>query len=239
MVVASVFGTNSMPPRGPSSATGSLTQASAIVQRPSIWSRCGASLVLLLLLGAVSSAAPLAASPLATVKTTLKEALAILHDQQMPVERRRRSLLELAQHNLDFERMGRASLGEHWSEMTAAEQHEFVALFGAFIEAAYLTQIQDYVALNIDVSKEQSISPDYALVDATVIQPHEEPLPITFMLERHGSDWMVYDVAVDSVSMVENYRAQFDRVIKRQGLQQLLDDLRAKQKQLSALIGKE
>jgi phospholipid transport system substrate-binding protein len=194
--------------------------------------------MLLVLLGAAPPG-QLATSPIAQVKTTLKEVLTILHDQQMPVEQRRRSLLQLAEHNLDFERMGRESLGKHWSEMTAVEQHEFVALFGAFIEAAYLTQIQDYVALNIDVSKERSISPGYAPVDATVIQPHEEPLPITFMLERHGSDWMVYDVTVDSVSMVENYRAQFDRVIKRQGLQQLLDDLRTKQKQLAALIGKK
>jgi phospholipid transport system substrate-binding protein len=157
---------------------------------------------------------------LAKVKTTLKEALAILHDQQTPVEQRRRSLLQLAQHNLDFERIGRASLGAHWSEMTAVEQQEFVALFGAFIEAAYLTQIQNYVELDIDVNKEHRTSPDHALVDATVIQPHEEPLPITFMLERHGYDWMVYDVTVDGVGMVENYRTQFDRVIKRQGLQQ-------------------
>jgi len=92
--------------------------------------------------------------------------------------------------------------------------------------------------LNIVVSKERIASPDYALVDATVLQPHKDPLPITFMLERRGQDWMVYDVAVDGVGMVANYRAQFDHVIKRQGLKQLLDDLRAKQKQLAALIGK-
>jgi phospholipid transport system substrate-binding protein len=134
--------------------------------------------------------------------------------------------------------MARGSLGDHWNEITPAEHDEFVSLFRAFIEAAYLTQIQDYVELNIDVSKERVASPDYALVDATVRQPHEDDLPLTFMLERRGDDWIVYDVEVDDVSMVANYRAQFNRVIKRQGLAQLLDDLRVKQKQLAALIGK-
>ena len=71
-----------------------------------------------------------------------------------------------------------------------------------------------------------------------MIQPEEDDLPITFMLERRGDDWLVYDVAVEGVSMVENYRAQFNRVIKRDGLAQLLTDLRAKQRQLMALVAK-
>jgi phospholipid transport system substrate-binding protein len=75
-------------------------------------------------------------------------------------------------------------------------------------------------------------------VDAPVIKPHEDDLPITFMLKRRGNDWIVYDVEVEDVSMVENYRTQFDRVIRQQGLGQLLSDLRAKQKQLAALVGK-
>jgi phospholipid transport system substrate-binding protein len=156
----------------------------------------------------------------------------------MPLEQRRRALQELAERNLDLDRMARGSLGDHWNELTPAEHDQFVSLFGAFIEAAYLAQIQDYVELKIDVGKERIVGPNDARVDATVIQPHEEMLPITFMLERRGDDWIVYDVEVEDVSMVQNYRTQFNRVIKRQGLAQLLNDLRAKQKQLAALIGK-
>jgi phospholipid transport system substrate-binding protein len=135
-------------------------------------------------------------------------------------------------------RMARASLGDHWNELTTAERDELVSLFGAFIEAAYLTQIQNYVELNIAVSKERYAGPNYALVDATMIQPHEDDLPISFMLERRGNDWFVYDVEVEDVRMIENYCTQFDRVIREQGLVHLLNDLRAKQKQLAELIGK-
>jgi phospholipid transport system substrate-binding protein len=192
----------------------------------------------LFLVAAPSHAADDAPTPLAAVKSTLGDAIAILHNRQMPVEQRRRALRELAEHSLDLPRMAQGALDQHWSELAAGERNEFVSLFSAFIEAAYLTQIQDYVELNITVSKERYASPNYAWVDATVIQPHEEDLPITFMLERRGNDWIVYDVEVEDVSMVENYRTQFDRVIREEGLAQLLNDLRAKQKQLAPLIAK-
>lgn len=163
--------------------------------------------------------------------------LAILHDQQRPVAERRRELLRLAERNLDLSRMARESLGTHWNDLTPAQRQEFVSLFGAFIEAAYLTQIQEYVNLTITVGAARKVSADYAEVDATVIQPHQETTSIIFKLERHDNDWLVYDVEVEGVSMVENYRAQFYRVIDSQGLAQLLNDLREKQNKLAALIG--
>lgn len=165
-------------------------------------------LFVMFLAAAPARAAQETPAPLAKVKSTLGDALAILHNRQMPVEQRQRALRELAERNLDLPRMAQGSLDKHWNELNPAERDEFVSLFSAFIEAAYLTQIQDYVELNIAVSKERYASPDYALVDATVIQPHEDDLPITFMLERRGDDWIVYDVEVEDVSMVENYRGQ-------------------------------
>jgi phospholipid transport system substrate-binding protein len=227
-----------MAPIEASGCSRGVPQTRGFGKRLSIWLLRGTSLIIVMALATASLPATREApAPLAKVKTTLGEALAILHDQKMAVEERRRALLELAERNLDLQRMARGSLGDHWNELTPAEHDEFVSLFGAFIEAAYLTQIQDYVELNITVGDERIAGPDYALVDANVIQPHEEVLPITFMLERRGDDWIVYDVEVEDVSMVENYRTQFNRVIKRQGLAQLLNDLRAKQKQLAALIG--
>jgi len=199
---------------------------------------CGTILLLMFLAAATAPAAQQTPAPLAKVKSTLADALAILHNRQVPVEQRQRALRELAEHNLDLRRMAQGSLDKHWNELNAGERDEFVSLFSAFIEAAYLIQIQDYVELNIAVSTERYTAPNYALVDAIVIQPHEDDLPITFMLERRGNDWIVYDVEVEDVSMVENYRTQFDRVIREQGLAQLLSDLRTKQKQLETLIGK-
>jgi ABC-type transporter MlaC component len=96
-------------------------------------------------------------------------------------------LLQLAEQNLDLKRMARGSLGDQWQLLTAGERDEFVGLFAAFIEEAYLVQIQDYVQLSISVGNSRSISPDEAEVYATVIQPHEEEvLPITFYAPAAG-----------------------------------------------------
>lgn len=197
----------------------------------------------LMLLGEVgpgipeSARANSATSPLSEVKATVNRSVAILHDQEMSLEQRRRELQQLAEHHLDLAKMARGSLGDHWSDLTPAERNEYVSLFTAFIENAYLVQIQDYAKLNIDVTRETFTSPGYAQVSATVFQPHEDPLPIVFMLERNGDEWIVYDVSVEDVSMVENYHAQFDRVIRSQGMPQLLNALRQKKIRLAALVG--
>ncbi len=201
---------------------------------------CAAGLIIMTVFVAAPSRASQAdaAAPLTKVKTTLQAALAILHNQSMPVEQRRRALQQLAERNLDLQQMARESLSDHWNELNPADRDEFVTLFAAFIEESYLIQVQDYAKLDIAISKARLFSTDYAEVDATVTQPHEEVLPVAFMLERRGNDWSVYDVMVEGISMVHNYRTQFDRVIERQGLQQLLTDLKAKQKQLATLIGR-
>jgi phospholipid transport system substrate-binding protein len=199
---------------------------------------CAAGLIIITVFVVAPSRAAQAdaAAPLTKVKTTLQDTLAILHNQSMPVEQRRRALQQLAERNLDIQQMARQSLSDHWNELNPADRDEFVTLFTAFIEESYLIQIQNYAKLDIAVSKARLSSTDYAEVDASVTQPHKEVLPVTFMLERRGNDWSVYDVMVEGISMVHNYRTQFDRVIERQGLQQLLTDLKAKQKQLATLI---
>lgn len=178
-----------------------------------------------------------ATTPLTKVRTELNDALLILHNQKMSAQERRRALRDLAERDLDFQSMAREALGDHWVETPSSERDEFVKLFTAFIEEIYLAQIQDYVELNITVGAERLPSPGHAEVDGTVRQPHEEVMPITFRLEKHGDDWIVYDIDVEDVSMVHNYRTQFARVIDRQGMPQLLSDLRVKQKKLAALVG--
>lgn len=190
-----------------------------------------------LTLGTCAGAFADMATPLAAVRSSIDQTVRILHDQQMPVEQRRRELRELAERNLDLARMARAALGDKWSQLSESQRAEFVPLFAAFIEAAYLDQIQDYAKLRIDVSTESLADPDHARVSATVLQPGEEPIPIIFMLENSEHRWIVYDVAVSDISMVDNYRAQFERVIRSQGIGALMVRLKQKRAQLEALLG--
>jgi len=178
-----------------------------------------------------------AGAPRAAVTGAIDGAIAILHNTRIPVEQRRRELRALAERNLDLAKMAQGVLGTHWTEMTPAQQQEFVPLFEAFIEVAYLGEIQEYVKLKIDVGAEKLDGAERARVDASVLQPGEDPIEITFMLERTPRGWLMYDVVVDDIGMVENYRAQFDRVIRTRGLSRLEAELRIKQAKLNAMLG--
>ncbi len=173
-----------------------------------------------------------AASALAAVRSELNEAMAILHNRALPLAQRRAALRRLAERDLDLPWMAQATIRDHWSELTPTQRQEFVTLFTGFIEQIYLDRIQDYVDLNITVDKAELSAPGYAEVDGTVTNPDRSSNPITFRLEHKAAGWLVYDVALSGVSMVENYRAQFDRVIQDHGVNQLLNELRAKQQQL-------
>jgi len=176
-------------------------------------------------------------TPRGAVTSAIDDAIAILHNIGMPVEQRRRELRALAERNLDLAKMAEGVLGTRWTEMTPAQQQEFVPLFEAFIEAAYLGEIQEYARLKIEVGAETLDGADHARVGAMVRQPGEDPIEITFMLERAPRGWLMYDVVVDDIAMVANYRAQFDRVIRTQGLARLEAELRIKQAKLEAMLG--
>jgi phospholipid transport system substrate-binding protein len=178
-----------------------------------------------------------ASDPAHETQSMVAQAIAILRNSNISIDERRRLVIKLAARKLDFERMARGSLGPHWTELTLSERDRFVSLFTGFFEAAYLNKIQDYSNLEIRVANETFAGRNYARVDATVIEPASDNVPITFLLARHGSNWMVYDVEFENVGMIENYRAQFDRIIRAHGIAQLMADLQAKQAQLGAALG--
>jgi len=176
-------------------------------------------------------------TPRAAVASAIDQAIAILHNSAIPVEQRRRDLRALAQRNLDLSKMAEGVLGTHWITMTPAQQQQFVPLFEAFIESAYLGEIQEYSKLKVEVGGETLEGRDHARVAATVLQPGEDPIKIDFMLEHGTRGWLMYDVVVDDIGMIENYRAQFDRVIRTRGLSRLEAELRIKQAKLDAMLG--
>jgi phospholipid transport system substrate-binding protein len=175
--------------------------------------------------------------PARETRVMVEQAVAILHNTSISAEQRRRQVMGLAARKLDFARMAQGSLGSHWQELTPAQREHFVALFTGFFEAAYLNKIQDYANLDIRIGNAIFSGTNYVRVDAVVVQPGSDNVPISFMLTRRGDEWVVYDVAIENVGMIENYRAQFDRIIRAHGISQLMADLQAKQAQLGSGLG--
>jgi phospholipid transport system substrate-binding protein len=137
----------------------------------------------------------------------------------------------------DSTQMAKSTLGYHWRSLTPDQRADFTRLFTAFIEDAYLDKVQDYSGQQVQFGQARSLGEGYAAVDTTIVQLGKAPLPVTYLLEQSGNGWRVYDVTVDNISIIANYRNQFNRVINEQGFPKLMTDLRAKQQELGSQLG--
>jgi phospholipid transport system substrate-binding protein len=167
----------------------------------------------------------------------INQALQILQDKQKSVVEKRRALKPLMESRFDSSEMARSTLGYHWRSLSPDQRANFTRLFTAFIEAAYLDKVQNYAGQQVLFGQSRSLGEGYTEVDTTIAQAGNNPIPVTYLLEQSGSGWKVYDVTVDNISIIENYRNQFNRVINEQGFPKLMADLRAKQQQLGSELG--
>jgi phospholipid transport system substrate-binding protein len=176
-------------------------------------------------------------SPKEATQEFINQALQILRDKQKLVVEKRRELKPLIESCFDSTEMARSTLGYHWRSLAPDQRVNFTRLFTAFIEVAYLDKVQDYAGQQVLFGQSHSLGEGYAEVDTTIVQAGSNPIPVTYLLEQSGSGWKIYDVTVDNISIIENYRNQFNRVINEQGFPKLMADLRAKQQQLGSELG--
>jgi phospholipid transport system substrate-binding protein len=180
--------------------------------------------------------------PMAVVKDGISHAIIVFQDHQMPLAQRRRTLRDLAEQYFDFPMMSRSVLGYHWRILTPEQRAQFVPIFTGFIEDAYLSKLQNYTvhqvqqalqSARIDYIKENRDGSDYAQVFTTVtLHDQAKPININYYLSRSENTWKVYDLSIESISIIANFRNQFNRVINNAGYDALLADLRAKQERL-------
>jgi len=169
-------------------------------------------------------------------RTMVDQSLRILRDTATPLPQRRRQLREVIEPSFDFTEMSRSALGFHWRSLSPQQRTEFTKLFTAFIEDAYLSKIQDYSGQQVVFLKETTLDPGYVQVETKIVQAGKNPIPVNYLLEKRDSIWKIYDVTVDNISIINNYRNQFNRVLNQQGFDKLMADLRVKQQELATLL---
>ena len=164
------------------------------------------------------------------VKVTIDQVLEVLakEDLKSPdrAEERRVQLLNVIGERFDYEEMGKRTLGLHWRSLKDTEQKEFVVLFKDFLSNTYAGNVDGYSGEQVEYLKERRKG-DFAEVQTKVISPKIE-VPLDYRLMKKSNGWMVYDVVIDGVSLVKNFRGQFDRIIKGASFSALLDKLREK-----------
>lgn len=177
--------------------------------------------------------APAAVSPTEAVKRTIDEVLRILNDRELQKPARlmeRRKLLEkVIGARFDYREMAKRTLPARWKTLTEAEQKEFVDLFQSFLSSSYADKIEGYAGEEVQYLAER-LEGDYAEV-RTKLASEKTEIPIDYRLMGRSGDWFVYDMIADGVSLVRNYRGQFDKIIRESGYPGLVEELRRKSKE--------
>ena len=194
-----------------------------------------AALMTILLIGAGSL--PSSAAVTADVKRTVDKVVSIVADENMKKrgnEAKRRAALKSAISTMfDYGEMAKRSLGVNWRGRTQAEQKDFVNLFATLLENSYAGKIESYENQKIVYDKE-SIDGDYAEVKSRIVTARRDEYSLDYKLMRQGNRWKVYDVVIEGVSLVSNYRSQFQKIITSQGYGALVKKLRAKSDEIKA-----
>ncbi len=169
----------------------------------------------------------------AQVKGTIDKVLEILRDPALKApdkaEARRKRLKEAIVPRFDFTEMAKRSLGIHWGKRTPQEREEFVTLFADLLEHSYATRLETYTDQEVLYTKEQ-VEDTFGLVATMIVSTKENiNIPMEYKLLRQDNQWKVYDVVIDGISMVSNYRSQFNRIIETSSYAELVQRMRVKQ----------
>jgi phospholipid transport system substrate-binding protein len=185
--------------------------------------------ILAMCLGFAASAQ--AGEPLEVVRTAVDKAVQILKDPKLQAKDKKTEridrLREVLSPIFDYDEMAKRALGAHWRRRTPAEQEEFVVVFRDFLERVYSDKIDLYGGERVLVGRE-TIDADFAQVETTIINLKGEEIAVVYKLRRGNGQWKVYDAVVENISLINNYRSQFDRVISSASYEELIKRLREK-----------
>ena len=173
-----------------------------------------------------------AGEPADQLLAQLDQVLKVLDDPELkqPAKRqeRRQAIRLVANNLLDYEEITKRSLGRHWQTRTAAERDEFVQVFGDLLERTYIGRLETFNGEKIAILGD-AIDGDQAVVRTKIVTKQGAEIPVDYRMLRRDDRWRAYDVVIEGISLVANYRAQFDRIIQHTSYQQLVRQVREKQ----------
>jgi phospholipid transport system substrate-binding protein len=167
------------------------------------------------------------------VRATTEEVLATLRAERPRLEAEPRRVYDLVNEiivpHFDFETMSRWVLGKHWRSATPQQRSRFVGEFRTLVVRTYSTSLLEYEDQEVRVvGARQSEGGDRVSVQMEVARASGEAIPIRYKMHKHADRWKVYDVLINGVSLVTNYRASFDSEIRERGIDGLLQRLAAR-----------
>ena len=180
---------------------------------------------------ALSVSGAWAGSPTDAVKSVIDEVIRILQDPSLKApamkKQRRDRVKQVVDRRFDYEEMAKRSLGAPWRTLTAGQRQEFVRLFGELLEASYSGKVMNYQGEKVQYLREIPEDANYAEVKTVILRKNDR-IPMDYRLMLKDQGWVVYDVVIEGVSLVNNYRSQFSQVIRESSYNGLVQRLRNK-----------
>lgn len=170
------------------------------------------------------------------VKRTVDDIIRIVSDKEMKKassEQKRRNAIKRSLAGIfDHQEMAKRSLGKHWNQRTPAERKQFVDLFASLLENSYAGKIESYNNEKVVYLKE-SVDGGYAEVKSKIINQKQDEFTVDYrLLKEANGKWMVYDVVIEGVSLISNYRTQFNKIITANGYPELVKKLQTKSNEI-------
>jgi phospholipid transport system substrate-binding protein len=173
----------------------------------------------------------LAGEPTEKIRQTTDKILSIVTDPSLKdpskAQEREKLIRRAVDEQFDWEEMARRSLATHWAKRTAEERKEFVRLFADLLERTYMRKVEDYSGEKV-LYEGETKDGDYVKVKVKIVTKKNKDIPVEYRLKKEGNDWFVYDVSIEGVSLVNNYRTQFNNIIVQSSYENLVKKLRDK-----------
>lgn len=180
---------------------------------------------------AVSAPAPArAGAPTDQLKASVEQIIRVLEDPTLRaparVPERRAAIRKEAEVVFDFTETAKRSLGRHWQGLSEKDRREFTVLFADLIERAYISRIERYSGERITYAGE-AMEGGLATVRTRFVTKQGTEVPVDYRMQQRGDRWLVYDVSVEGVSLINNYRTQFDKIIQTSSYAELVRKMKA------------
>lgn len=187
------------------------------------------------LLGVGYISAAQAGVPQEKVRQTINEILDILANKTLAEQERQARMRQTVLQRFSFEEMARRSLGQHWRDRKPEEKQEFVQLFTDLLLDSYIDKIERSEGKEDVRYTKESIEDGYATVHTEIVQKRDQNIAVEYRLLQRDGNWQVFDVIIEGISLVNNYRTQFNKIILGESYEALVKKMQQKSAQLEAV----
>jgi phospholipid transport system substrate-binding protein len=172
-----------------------------------------------------------AGEPTEAIRGAVNQGVEILKNAKLDNQKQRLQVIDQLRQIVyplfDFNEMAMRSLGAHWRRLNQQQKREFVSTFTALLEKTYADQIDLYHGQQVVYTGER-LDGDYAQVDSRIVDKDGQSYSVAYRLHKVDGKWKIYDVLAENISLVNNYRSQFNRVIARSSFEELLNTMKEK-----------